>query len=207
MEENNFIYQIFCDMDGVLVDFEDAAVNKINEALSKENPPMKKLADRVKKDLGRDYIIVSDLERNSPTKSREAKNYMYRLLEDDEDFWENLEWMPKGKELWDSIRDSDFKPYILTTPMRKVGSMLGKFRWVQKNIGLDNVQGVIFSKSKYKYAEGEEPNKVHVLIDDFIQNIQPWIEHGGIGLKYSFQEIDEIKERLEQLKRLIEHSN
>ena len=56
MEENNFIYQIFCDMDGVLVDFEDAAVNKINEALSKENPPMKKLADRVKKDLGREDI-------------------------------------------------------------------------------------------------------------------------------------------------------
>ena len=205
MEENNFIYQIFCDMDGVLVDFEDAAVDKINEALSRDNPPLTKLANRVKQDLGRDFVIVSDLERNSPTKSRAAANYMYRLLEDDEEFWANLDWMPNGKELWDSISDSNSKPYILTTPMKKIGCMAGKFEWVKKNIGLDNVQGVIFSKNKYKYAEGEDPNKVHVLIDDFIQNVQPWVEHGGIGLKYSFQEIDEILDKLDQLKRLVEN--
>ncbi len=202
--KENFNYEIFCDMDGVLVDFEDAAVNKINKALSKENPPLKRLADRVKEDLGRDFVTISDLERNSPTKSRAAANYMYRLLEDDEDFWANLEWMPNGKELWDSISNSNFKPYILTTPMKKAGSMLGKFKWVQKNIGLDNVQGFILSKSKYKYAEGEDPSKVHVLIDDFIQNIEPWIEHGGVGLIYSFNKIEDVLKKIHQLKRLVE---
>ena len=41
-------------MDGVLVNFEDAAVDKINKELAKPNPPIKKVADKIKKELGRD---------------------------------------------------------------------------------------------------------------------------------------------------------
>ena len=200
MEENNFIYQIFCDMDGVLVDFEDAAVNKINEALSKENPPLKKLADRVKKDLGRDFVISSDLERNSPTKSRAAANYMYRLLEDDEEFWSNLEWMPNGKKLWEAIANNS--PYILTTPMRQSGSMSGKLHWIRKNLGLDKIKGIIFSHNKSKYAFNQEQNRPNILIDDLSTNIEPWIKKSGVGLKYYFKNIDSILEKLEQLARL-----
>lgn len=202
--KNNFNYEIFCDMDGVLVNFEDAAVDKINKELAKPNPPIKKVADKIKKELGRDYVLVSDLERNSPTKSKNVTNYMYKLLEDDEDFWANLEWMPKGKELWESIEG--VKPYILTTPMNKVGSMSGKLKWVQKNIGFDNVKGFILSSEKEKYAQNDNALKINVLIDDFLQNIEPWIQHGGVGLKYNFKELEEVLEKLEQLKRLAEAS-
>ena len=136
--KNNFNYEIFCDMDGVLVNFEDAAVDKINKELAKPNPPIKKVADKIKKELGRDYVLVSDLERNSPTKSKHVTSYMYKLLEDDEDFWANLPWQPGGKQLWSYIRQ--FDPDILTSPMDKAGkteSLSGKLIWVEKNLGLD----------------------------------------------------------------------
>jgi 5'(3')-deoxyribonucleotidase len=194
-------YEIFCDMDGVLVNFEDAAVDSINEALRKKNPPLNKIAKRIKNTLKRDFVMLSDLERNSPTQCNHVTEYMYKLLEDDEEFWLNLEWMPRGKELWDSIRDS--KPYILTTPMEKVGSMSGKLKWVEKNIGLENVKGVILSCDKKKYAQDKNSKKINVLIDDFVQNIKPWIKEGGVGLQYNHNDIDKILEKLNQVKRLV----
>ena len=194
-------YEIFCDMDGVLVNFEDAAVDTINEALKKKNPPLNKIAKCIKNTLKRDFVVLSDLERNSPTQCRYVTKYMYKLLEDNEEFWLNLEWMPRGKELWDSIRDS--KPYILTTPMEKAGSMSGKLKWVEKNIGLENVKGVILSCDKKKYAQDKNSKKINVLIDDFIQNIEPWIKEGGVGLQYNHNDIDKILEKLNQVKRLV----
>jgi len=36
----NFPYQIYCDMDGVLVDFEAGAVQRINRDIEDENVPL-----------------------------------------------------------------------------------------------------------------------------------------------------------------------
>ena len=57
-------YQIFCDMDGVLVDFEGAVVEQINKDLKDASVTGKKIK-RLRDDLyrlDRDFITKEDLD-------------------------------------------------------------------------------------------------------------------------------------------------
>ena len=174
-------YKIYCDMDGVLCDFEKAVVDVINRELSSENPKHPKLAAKVVADLGRDHITAKDIAKYSPGKSKPAAKYMYSLVHDDEEFWANLPWQPGGKQLWSYIRQ--FDPDILTSPMDKAGkteSLSGKLTWVEKNLGL-NADKVNFAHDKYKFALSPE-GKSNILIDDFETKVKPFTEAGGIGI-------------------------
>ena len=174
-------YKIYCDMDGVLCDFEKAVVDVINRELSSENPKHPKLAAKVVADLGRNYITVEDIHKYSPGKSKPAAKYMYSLVHDDEEFWANLPWQPGGKQLWSYIRQ--FDPDILTSPMDKAGkteSLSGKLTWVEKNLGLD-ADKVNFAHDKYKFAVSPE-GKPNILIDDFKTKVEPFTDAGGIGI-------------------------
>ena len=160
------IYKIYCDMDGVLVDFEKGVIDKMNEELGSDNPKLPKYANKVIEQLGRNYITRDDIKKYSPGKSKAATNYMYALVHDDEDFWSNLPWQPGGKRLWAYIRQYD--PDILTSPMDKGGkneSLSGKLTWVKNNLGL-SPEKVNFAHDKWKFAVSDdgEPN---ILIDDF----------------------------------------
>ena len=159
-------------MDGVLVDFEKGVVDRINMNLKGPDPKFPTLANRVIKTLGRDYVVRNDIRKFSPEKSRTAAAYMYALVEDDVDFWANLPWMRKGKELWSYI--SQFDPLILTTPMDqsgKLGSREGKRIWAEKNLGIE-LNEDSFSHKKYEKAITD--GNPCVLIDDFHTNINPW---------------------------------
>ena len=177
----NYPYKIYCDMDGVLCDFEKAVVESINRELASKNPKHPKLAAKVVSDLGRNYITEKDIHKYSPGKSKPAAKYMYSLVHDDEDWWANLPWMPGGKELWAYI--SKYDPDILTSPMDKAGkteTLSGKLIWVEKNLGL-SPDKVNFAHDKYKYAVSED-GKPNVLIDDFETKVKPFTEAGGIGI-------------------------
>lgn len=175
---------IYCDMDGVLADFLTGAVARLNEVL--ENPPEQfhSEAVNVAAILGRPYVIKEDLEKYTESSCKEARDFMYNVLEDDVDFWANLPWMPGGQELWGYIRQ--FNPRILTSPMDKrgkLGSLEGKRLWLEKNGILPNIRELIFEHDKFEHAldENGEPN---VLIDDFMAKIGPWREAGGIGIHH-----------------------
>ena len=172
--------QIFCDMDGVLVDFEGGIVDYINEDLRDESRVPDNLLKTYKKlqqkleDLGRDQEIeVSDLTRDPEKRIQAVRKYMYARAQDDFEFWKNLDWTPDGKQLWSHIKDKSPQIIILTTPMRGEGSRDGKVEWVKNNLG--SQYKVILEEDKWKYS-GE--NKL--LIDDFLTNIEPWAEKGGI---------------------------
>ena len=174
-------YKIYCDMDGVLCNFEKGAVEAINIQLKSENPKKPELAAKVIKELGRNYITVKDIQKYSPGKSSAATKYMYYLVHDDVDFWANLEWQPGGKRLWSYIRQ--FDPDILTSPMDKKGhneSLEGKAIWVERNLGLD-ANKINFAHDKYKFAVSKD-GKPNVLIDDFETKVKPFTEAGGIGI-------------------------
>ena len=106
-EEQEFPYQIYCDMDGVLVDFERGVVDYITNKLERGE------ADELYDIINRDYVTKDDL--GGPTRNKDIRNYMYKHLSDDTDFWANLPWMPHGQELWQILAPYD--PYILTAPM------------------------------------------------------------------------------------------
>lgn len=115
-------YIIFCDMDGVLVDF-----------------------DKGYKDLTGKPTHHADVQDKN-----EFWRLLGKSLEEKElteyDYWVNLPWMPDGKQLWNYIKR--YKPYILTAPSHNPGSKQGKREWVEKE--LPEAKNIYFRKASLK---------------------------------------------------------
>jgi len=181
-EEQGSSYQIYCDMDGVLVDFERGVVDYITSKLERGE------ADELYDIINRDYVTKDDL--GGPTRNRDIRNYMYKHLSDDADFWANLPWMPRGQELWQII--APYEPYILTAPMG-YGSEIGKQEWIDINLS-PLPKKVFMSHDKYEWAD-----KSSILIDDFTKNTIPWAENEGIAILHVDEEMENTIVRLEEL--------
>jgi hypothetical protein len=163
-------YQIYCDMDGVLVDFVGGAVDYITRELQEGR------AEELKAEIGRDYITAEDIEMYSPNKSQPVVDFMYQFLQHHTEFWENLPWMPGGKELWNYI--APYNPDILTAAMG-YGSEIGKQAWIDKNLQPEPSK-VFMSHDKYLWSK---PNRI--LIDDFTKNTIPWKARGGDAILHT----------------------
>jgi len=198
-------HQIYCDMDGVLVDFVAGAIRQINEdvsdkQLSSKDESTGKLTylgqlRMIMRREGIDNIDNEHIEKNSegPKKVRKAAiKYMYARLANDERFWANLPWMDGGRDLWNAIKRYD--PIILTAPMGK-GSEEGKRQWISKNLN-PNPQDIIMSHDKFNWAmsDGER----NILIDDFMSNIKPWKSNGGIPIHHDHKDIKHTMDKLTQ---------
>ena len=97
-------YKIYCDMDGVLCDF-DSRFKEINpEKLSPSQYTNKYGVDKFWATI--DGIGVK--------------------------FWVGIKWMSDGKELWDYIKDK--QPTLLSAPSKDPSSRLGKRLWVKNNL-------------------------------------------------------------------------
>jgi hypothetical protein len=159
-------YVIFCDMDGVLVDF-DEGYKELTGVTTQH-------ADSQGKDefwkLYRDSLKNKDISERS--------------------YWANLDWMPDGKQLWDYIKE--YNPYVLTAPsvnfdipfeerykLENNESMQGKTEWVQR---LPNMRKIYFRSAQRK-ADFAGPNKI--LIDDRKDTIDSWNANGGIGILHT----------------------
>ena len=169
-------YTIFCDMDGVLVDFDEG---------------YKQLTG------------MSTHHADAQGKKEFWKAFRQGLVDKDiseESYWANLDWQPGGKELWDYI--APYKPYVLTAPAVNFDlpddqrysqdhneSMKGKLNWVQR---LPNMRKIYFAaaKNKPKFARPD-----NILIDDRKDTIDAWNANGGIGILYTSaqQVIEDLK--------------
>ena len=125
-EETEKKYTIFCDLDGVLVDF-DKGYKDLTGVTTKH-------ADAQGKEVFWDTFRYG-------LKSNNISEYEY---------WKNLEWMPDGQNLWNYIKPQN--PYILSAPSRDKGSRTGKKAWVSEHLG--NVKGLIlvFAYKKPEYS-------------------------------------------------------
>jgi len=157
---------IFCDMDGVLVDF-----------------------DKGYKEL----TGVSTHHADSQGRNEFWKLYRDNLKNKDipeKSYWANLDWMPDGKQLWDYIKE--YNPYVLTAPsvnfdlpfeerykLENNESMQGKTEWVQR---LPNMKKLYFRSAQRK-ADFAGPGKI--LIDDRKDTIDSWNANGGIGILHT----------------------
>jgi len=97
-------YKIFCDMDGVLTNF-DSRFKSIN--------PEK-------------------LSPTQYTNKYGVSKFWDIITKEGVGFWVGMEWMSDGKELWDFIKDK--QPTLLSAPSRDPSSRLGKRLWVKNNI-------------------------------------------------------------------------
>ena len=197
-------YQVFSDMDGVLVNFEGGVLEYMNERFQElrhqPDHPDYKLARSAAKELGgwdgvinKWHIARSDQESSLPRNYR-VRDFMYRLVEDDVDLWANLGWERGGKELWDYIKDIPGLE-ILSAPMAE-GSKIGKRMWVERELGVP-VEKVNLADSKKPY--GVWNGKQGLLIDDRDKYVNEFREGGGIAIKH---DPDNVAATIEQLKAL-----
>jgi 5'(3')-deoxyribonucleotidase len=114
-------YIIFCDMDGVLVDFD-----KGYEDMTGKHTKHVKLQDKNE--------FWNNLDQS--LKDKGLTEY---------DYWKNLDWMPDGQTLWNYIKQ--YNPYILTAPSIDPGSKQGKREWVQR---LDGMKKIYFKPARFK---------------------------------------------------------
>ncbi len=110
-------------------------------------------------------------------------------------FWENLEWMPGAKRLYQFIEKYD--PYVLSAYSgRDPSSKNGKMKWLTKNTNWKKSRiNLVVRSHKQKYATTD--GKPNVLIDDYKKNIMEWESKGGIGVHHT-----EVSKTIANLKRL-----
>jgi 5'(3')-deoxyribonucleotidase len=110
-------------------------------------------------------------------------------------FWENLEWMPGAKRLYQFIEKYD--PYVLSAYSgRDPSSKNGKMKWLTKNTNWKKSRiNLVIRSHKQKYATTD--GKPNVLIDDYKKNIVEWESKGGIGIHHT-----EVSKTIANLKRL-----
>ena len=201
-EERDRLPQIYCDMDGVLVDFETGVVRQINMNLLDKSIPDRKPTGGISK-MGRLRKVLNatdrelqidkiDLRKGGGSNGKAVRNYMYSNFGNDVKLWTELPEMAGAQELWNFI--SPYKPYILTSPMDE-GSQVGKRAWLKNNLSPQPTK-VYMSHDKWKWATTD--GRPNILIDDWDKNLIPWAENGGIAVRCAFGDsasaIEELKE-------------
>jgi FMN phosphatase YigB (HAD superfamily) len=169
-ENGQMRHRVFCDLDGVLVDFDRGFME-----------------------------LESNTENLTPKEYEKAhgKGSIWKAIDVlGEDFWINLQWTKDGRELWDYLKRYD--PIILSSPSQHPGCISGKTKWVNSNLGIDQEAirdpqdftkdtRFILANHKHDYVDpskkllGLEP----VLIDDFIKKLEKWSAAGGIGILHN----------------------
>jgi hypothetical protein len=113
-------YTIYCDMDGVLVDF-DKQFEKASGGISP-----------------REY------------EEKNGKEAFWNLIDNENGvgFWVGMPWMPNGKQLWEYIKPNT--PILLSSPSRSNSSRLGKRLWVRNNLpGTKLILANSYNKKNY----------------------------------------------------------
>ena len=95
------------------------------------------------------------------------------------EFWEDMEWMPDGKELIEALRP--FNPTLLTAGWEDRDCMEARSKWFNREIGYKSgVSGMIIDKNKSIYAPDG-----NILIDDYTKNTVPWDAAGGHAILHT----------------------
>ena len=126
---------------------------------------------------------------------RMNRDTRWKTINNVKGFWENLEWMPGAKRLYQRI--SKYDPYILSafTP-KDSRSKGGKIKWVLKNTRIPKSH-IIVTKRADKQSYATQNGEFSVLIDDYLKNIKEWENKGGVGIHHT-----DISKTLKELSNL-----
>ena len=180
LEESDFIpkYQIYCDMDGVLTDFEKRFVT----LLQQEGPKYYSKA------------VIAQVTRPKHFEKLEGQEEFWRFIDQyiGLEFWSEMEWMPNGRALWEFIQP--YSPIILTSPSEDNTSRLGKRLWVRNH--LSPAPEVIF---RFGDAKSDFANENSILIDDKPSNLEAFASKGGIAIECKDGDVSSVINKLIKL--------
>ena len=181
-----FPYQIYCDMDGVLVDLISGVLQAANLDID----------DQTKRTVVKKIIATGwawTKKHPDPT-IQKGLDYIHSLIGNNVDFWAELPTMPGKDELWGYI--SQYDPNILSHPWDE-DSAAGKEIWLANKLS-PAPQMVFLSGDKHMWAVNEK-GRPNVLIDDFEKYTIPWEKAGGIAIIHTSAQA--TIEQLEAIKR------
>ena len=123
------------------------------------------------------------------------KDERWNKINQTKGFWQNLDWMPGGRKLYQFIARYD--PYVLSAYSgRDPSSKNGKMKWLNKHTKFSKSNiNLVRRAQKQKFAMTD--GKPNVLIDDYLKNIKEWDAKGGIGIHHT-----NVSKTLAELKRL-----
>jgi FMN phosphatase YigB (HAD superfamily) len=181
--------KVYCDMDGVLVNFRDPVEAMIKQAIAGEykgdHPAINKSLVKLREKYN-DAESFSFREHNlEPV----VKRFMMRVISfDPKKFFFELPPLLDGSvQLWHYINTFAEQVNILTAPVKDAKNSVesaraGKTMWVEKYLNPQPSKIIIadaVDKRKWALSENGKPN---ILIDDKKSTIDSWNEDGGIGI-------------------------
>ena len=180
LEESDFVpkYQIYCDMDGVLTDFEKRFVT----LLRKEGPKYYSKA------------TIAQVTRPKHFDKLEGTEEFWKFIDQyiGLEFWSEMPWMPQGQILWNFIQP--YGPKLLTSPSEDNTSRLGKRLWVRNH--LTPAPEVIF---RFGDAKSDFANENSILIDDKPSNLEAFASKGGIAIECKDGDVSSVINKLIKL--------
>jgi len=171
--EKNSELIVYLDMDGVLVDF-DKGFSKLSNGLQ--------LTEYAKQ-------VGTQQARNS-------------YLDAGSQFWEELEWIHGGKDVWNTASGLFERVCILSStgtsdPTKGQVVRDGKLKWLKTNIPVLSEAQIFIVPGKHKKQEFS--NKHSILVDDIATTIQEWNSRGGYGILHQAERYKKTLEDLEDL--------
>ena len=121
------------------------------------------------------------------------------------DFFYRIEPFPETPEIVKAVKDwSEHNWGICSSPLRNdhYNSAFWKRKWLTLHDCMpDDIEKLIFTGNKHKYAIDRLTGEPNVLIDDKLSNIIKWQEAGGIGIRFQTNEddVDYLEERLKEI--------
>ena len=159
MKLTEFDYpQIYCDMDGVLVDLIAGATKILGYDFSKR------------------YGYVS------------GKHELWDKLAEEKMFWAELPPMPDMKQLWGFISTFQPNILTAVPAVRLVWDPpagIQKAMWCEKNLGISRDRVYAVQRRDKKLFAKSSDGRPNVLIDDHQNNIQEFKSAGGIAIHHT----------------------
>ena len=159
MKLTEFDYpQIYCDMDGVLVDLIAGATKILGYDFSKR------------------YGYVS------------GRHELWDKLAEDKMFWAELPPMPDMKQLWGFISTFQPNILTAVPAVRLVWDPpagIQKAMWCEKNLGISRDRVYAVQRRDKKLFAKSSDGRPNVLIDDHQNNIQEFKSAGGIAVHHT----------------------
>lgn len=189
MIENNT--QIFCDMDGVLVDFESTAISLTNGLLAGGKLPgvsrNKHHFYRVKKvhdEFGKNWRLKSGDDLSIPS----VRKLMFSAISSNPGaVFLSMQPHKDGTSLlWPFINKTGMTVNILSAPINgKKNSPTtasdGKTGWIQSWLS-PQPTNIIITPSARKHEYAIIDGVPNILIDDKQSTVEKWNESGGLGI-------------------------